>query len=152
MIVFDESGEDFARFHDEMREALAPTDAIEEQIVERIVLCAWRLRRASRAEAALMNARARKWQEWKAPDNAHAGAVFEEPQKMGALTRHEAAIERALHRAYALLEQRRLRADGRTGENENCKTKPIPPAPAAAPAMSNEERSEERRQEVASPG
>ena len=86
VIVFDESGEDFARFHDEMREALAPTDAIEEQIVERIVLCAWRLRRASRAEAALMYARARKWQEWKAPDNAHAGAVFEEPQKMGALT------------------------------------------------------------------
>jgi hypothetical protein len=133
VVIFDESRDDFARFHDEMREVLAPADAVEEQLVERIILCSWRLRRVSRAEAALFEAGARKRQGWGRPERVHAGLVFEAPQEIGALTRYEAAIERALHRAYALLERRRMRAAA-AGDHENCKTKPISPPAAVADA------------------
>jgi len=55
VVIFDESAEDFARFHWEMRAALAPADAVEEELAERVILCAWRLRRAARAETGLVN-------------------------------------------------------------------------------------------------
>src|SRR5215469_7193559 len=55
LIVFDEKRGDFLAFHDEMLAALAPGDALEAALAERIILCAWRLRRAGRAEAARLN-------------------------------------------------------------------------------------------------
>src|SRR5579863_5928192 len=53
VVIFDESAEDFAAFHRDMLAALAPADAEEEQLAERIILCHWRLRRTPRSEAAL---------------------------------------------------------------------------------------------------
>jgi hypothetical protein len=58
VIVFDEAETDFDKFHDEMVQALAPADAVEEALAERIILCSWRLRRAERAEAARLNSEA----------------------------------------------------------------------------------------------
>ena len=46
LVVSQEDFADFARFGAELRAALAPGDALEEQLVEGIVMTAWRLRRA----------------------------------------------------------------------------------------------------------
>src|SRR5204863_7783573 len=57
VLIFGETADDFTRFHDEMRASFAPMDAVEERLVEHAVVCAWRLRRAYRAEAARMNSK-----------------------------------------------------------------------------------------------
>ncbi len=49
--IFDEHPEDFENFHNGLTEALVPEGALEEQLVERIAVCAWRLRRVFRIEA-----------------------------------------------------------------------------------------------------
>ncbi len=46
VVLFDEQARDFTQFHDGLRAALDPADAAEEELVERIVICAWRSRRA----------------------------------------------------------------------------------------------------------
>ena len=38
VLIFSESEDDFTRFHDEMRASFAPTDAVEEQLVEHAVM------------------------------------------------------------------------------------------------------------------
>lgn len=55
VISFDEREPDFLAFHAELRESLDPADAIEEYLVERIAICAWRLRRMYRVEAELID-------------------------------------------------------------------------------------------------
>ncbi len=113
LIIFDETAEDFMAFHDELRAALAPGDAVEEQLAERIVLCAWRLRRAGRADAGIFNAEARHWADERRAGKVSDGTIFRlaltwTPQ----LTRYEMAIERALQRAAADLERRQARRAG----------------------------------------
>lgn len=54
--VFDERPEDFENFHLGLVAALTPIGALEEQLVERIAVCAWRLRRVYRIEANLFAA------------------------------------------------------------------------------------------------
>ncbi len=56
IIVFDESAEDLEKFHQGLIEALLPMGALEEQLVERIAVCAWRQRRVYRIEARLFAA------------------------------------------------------------------------------------------------
>src|SRR5713226_2261728 len=46
LVATDEDFGDFARFSAELRATLAPADAVEEQLVESIVVSTWRLRRA----------------------------------------------------------------------------------------------------------
>src|SRR5258707_6901139 len=53
VIRYEEEAADFVSFHDELRATLAPANAVEEQLAERIVLCSWRLRRVCRAEAGI---------------------------------------------------------------------------------------------------
>lgn len=74
-------------------------------------MLSWRLRRVAKAEAALINKSARCKSGYPVPpDQAEApdmdpGAAFDQAlQKMGALSRHEATIERALSRAISQLE------------------------------------------------
>jgi hypothetical protein len=52
--VFDERPEDFESLYSGLLAALIPSGALEEQLVERIVVCAWRLRRVYRIEAWLI--------------------------------------------------------------------------------------------------
>jgi len=49
--VDEEEAERFAAFRDDMVEDLAPVGAFEEELVQRIVTCLWRLRRVLRVEA-----------------------------------------------------------------------------------------------------
>jgi hypothetical protein len=55
VVCRDEREEDFAEFRAALWDALAPADAVEEQMVERIVLISWRLRRTARAERGIIN-------------------------------------------------------------------------------------------------
>jgi hypothetical protein len=55
IVIFDEREEDFAAHLDGLRAALAPADAHEDALVERIAMAQWRIRRVWRAEAAAMN-------------------------------------------------------------------------------------------------
>lgn len=116
VVAADESAEDFDRFREELRADLVPVDAVEEQLVERIVICGWRLRRAWRAEARLIAGEGPSW------GIRFKGATGDEPPRHGlgtafsdaaedlaVLSRYEATIERALNRAVATLERRQLR-------------------------------------------
>ena len=163
VVIFDESAGDFVRFHDEMRAALAPADEVEAELAERVILCAWRLRRATRAETAIFNRKAESVLDRNSRARPQPDICFwrggGELYEMAALTRYEAAIERAYYRAAAALERRQARRAGecvpapivitgevavdesRAGEGpaavviENCETNPIsPPAGAAAVA------------------
>ncbi|HVM80893.1 MAG TPA: hypothetical protein VMU06_17870 [Stellaceae bacterium] len=108
LVVFDETADDFAAFNASIRLALAPADEFEEQLVERIVVCQWRLRRVGRVEAAIVNGNGRSFRERGFTPRADAGFA-EAPWKMEKLSRYEAALERALNRAYLMLERRQAR-------------------------------------------
>jgi hypothetical protein len=105
-LVFDESWDDFVAFHGLLRHDYEPQGAAEEEIVERIVLAAWCLRRAWRAEAAITNQAALTEAE------EDAAAAF--PPELLAVTRYQAHHERALNRAIAQLH--RLRTERRRDE------------------------------------
>ncbi len=110
IVCFDEHARDFASFHDALRTDFAPAGAIEEQLVERIALCAWRLRRASRTEAALINSfsatNARVY------GTELATVLDRAPAGLATLSRYEVALDRGLHRAFSLLERQQARRRG----------------------------------------
>jgi hypothetical protein len=145
LVLFDEAPEDLARFRDELRAALDPADGVEEELVERIVVCSWRLRRAARIDAGLLNDAAegvaRRGFE-PGIGSAFGNAAFD----LGTASRYETALDRSLRRAYAVLERRQARrrgepvlapiaveVDGLDAEPENYETKPISPPESAAP-------------------
>ncbi|HXP30685.1 MAG TPA: hypothetical protein VN832_06320 [Stellaceae bacterium] len=109
VILHDESEEDFAAFHAELRAAFAPADGFEEELVERITLCAWRLRRVARIEADAINAMAES-DFWK---TKRISAAFEHRAgEMSTLAHYEAGLERGLYRAHMALERRQARRRG----------------------------------------
>jgi len=111
LVVGDERWQDFMQFHDEMRAALAPADAVEEQLVERIVLCAWRLRRVGPAEAGATTVQARHIDTWDKAARAAVGFTHA-AARLDAITRYEAALERTFQRASLMLERRQARRAG----------------------------------------
>jgi hypothetical protein len=120
VVCFDETEADFAAFAEGVRAALEPADPIEEQLVERIALGAWRLRRAYRVEAEMFNAFRQTRPQFHATEIA---TVFDRASvQMTALSRYETALDRGVQRAYAALERRQAR---RRGE-------PVPPPLAVA--------------------
>ena len=157
VISFDEKEPDFLAFHAELCESLEPADAVEEYLVERIAMCAWRLRRMYRVEAELIDG----WRNVspRRLEDLQIGAVFEcSPGEMTRLSRYEVTLDRALHRAYVMLERRQARRRGeevpapitvdvngeieglvavdaleewRRAESENYQTKPNLPAESA---------------------
>jgi hypothetical protein len=59
--VFDDTEEDFRRFHGELMRVLRPKGAMEAQLCERVIICAWRLRRANRIETGMFNKARKFW-------------------------------------------------------------------------------------------
>jgi hypothetical protein len=113
VVLFYESEAEFEQFRQDLALDFEPVGAEECALVEQIATLRWRLRRASRAEAALVNAEAERRRELLAEGGSKtlypigAGMIFDGlTQSMGTLTRYEAAIERQLHRATAMLERR----------------------------------------------
>src|SRR3984893_12175643 len=116
VLIFSESEDDFTRFHDEMRASFAPMDAVEEQLVEHAVLCAWRLRRAYRAEAASMNSKLAELYQNRKELGTHKAWIPYPPITFSGTTwdierisRYEVTNERSLHRALMMLERRQAR-------------------------------------------
>ncbi len=157
VIRYEEEAADFVSFHDDLRATLAPADAVEEQLVERIVLCSWRLRRVCRAEAGIAATETRNW--LGSPRNVGkppAGLVFvAAAAEMLALTRYERSIERSLHRALEALERRqegwRLEAALARREEERAGSPDNPfdfPMLASNPDPYRNARTEEERAEI----
>jgi hypothetical protein len=117
VLIFGETEDDFTGFHDEMRASFAPMDAVEERLVEHAVLCAWRLRRAYRAEAAAMNVKLTEIYDYRKGRGTHKKWIPYPPIAfdLGAsweverISRYEVTNERALHRALLMLERRQAR-------------------------------------------
>jgi hypothetical protein len=115
VVLFDESKTGFERFHQAQVLDLEPRTDGERALVEQIATLGWRLRRASRAEAALVNAEAKRRRERlaadpEAPLRADVSMMFGWLDKdMHALTRYETAIARQLDRSIATLEARQRR-------------------------------------------
>ena len=116
VLIFGEAEDDFMRFHDEMRAAFAPADAVEERLAEHAVLCAWRLRRAYRAESASMNSKLAEIYETRKERGTHKSWLAPPPitalgtaWEIGTISRYEVTNERALHRALLMLERRQAR-------------------------------------------
>jgi hypothetical protein len=147
LVLFDEEPEDLACFRDGLRAALDPADEVEEELVERIVVCAWRLRRAARVEAGLFDAAADEMRRWGL--EARLGPAFGRAAfSIGMASRYEASLDRSLRRAYSTLERRQARRrgepvlapiavdiDGLDAEHENYRTKPISAPESPAPAV-----------------
>jgi len=112
VVLFDESRTAFERFHQAQVLDFEPRTDGECALVEQIATLGWRLRRASRAEASLVNAEAKRRRERlaadpEAPLRADISMMFGWLEKdMNALTRYEALIARQLDRAIATLERR----------------------------------------------
>jgi hypothetical protein len=116
VLIFGETADDFTRFHDELHASFAPADAVEERLVEHAVLCAWRLRRAYRAEAARMNSKLAEIYETRKERGTHRSwmpspplAAMETSWEIERISRYEVTNERALHRALLMLERRQAR-------------------------------------------
>jgi len=153
LVTFDESDTAFAAFRSALTATLAPADAIEEELVERIVLCAWRLRRAGRMEAALINSFSTITAH--VPGTELALPVFRAAFAMTTLSRYEVSLDRAMQRAQMMLERYQARRRGEsvlapvavtglealdgasslTAQPENYETKPI--LEAASPAAAH---------------
>lgn len=124
VVLFDELEAEFEAFHKGLISDLRPRGTTECSLVERIAILGWRLRRASRAEAAMINAEAEYRQERIAVDGRHrsrrldASMIFDRlGHDMSRLTRYEVAVERQLNRAMAILDLRQARRFAR-GERE----------------------------------
>ena len=119
VVLFNESKTAFERFHQAQALDFEPRTPGECALVEQIAILAWRLRRASRAEAALVNGEAKRRRERlavdpEAPLRVDTSIMFDWlSDGMSALTRYESVIARQLDRAIATLEARQARRRAR---------------------------------------
>jgi hypothetical protein len=110
IVCYDERESVYVAFHATMRENLAPADEVEEQLVERIILCSWRLRRIARAERGLID---REFNGVLLFHETRVSRSFERiPREMANLSRYEAQLDRSLGRSYAMLERRQAARRG----------------------------------------
>jgi hypothetical protein len=107
-LVRGESEADLVAFARRMRARLAPSGELELLLADRVVSSAWRLRRAVALEATLLGER-----DADRPGSPDPLVYRTARDRLLALSRHEAALERGLYKA--LHELRKLQAD-RGGE------------------------------------
>jgi hypothetical protein len=114
--VFDETEKDFRRFHRGLTRVLQPKGAMEAELCERVIICAWRLRRVYRIETGMFSKARKSW----APggptmatdiDTAYT-RLSSQHDDIAKLSRYEASIERSLRRALLDLERRQAQRKG----------------------------------------
>jgi hypothetical protein len=100
VIAFDECAEQFEQFYQELASALGARDAVEELMVERIVICAWRLRRVYRIESGLLSRARTAWTTAGPKVTRDIDLVFMRlgsgDDELAKLTRYEMALERCV--------------------------------------------------------
>jgi hypothetical protein len=114
--VFDETEADFRRFHRQLLQVLRPEGAMEAQLAERAVICAWRLRRVYRIETGMFSKARKLW----APTGPTMANDIEtvytrltsQRDDLAKLSRYESSIERSLRRALLDLDRRQTRRRG----------------------------------------
>jgi len=100
VVLFDEEAPEFERFVHKWMRACKPRGFIEQQLVERIAICAWRLRRLYRIETDLFNKCRTDWTKGEtrlpiAIETTFFRAAANE-NTLEKLTRYERSIERSL--------------------------------------------------------
>jgi hypothetical protein len=96
-----DDAEEFDAFRTAVHEHFVPTDPIQTTLVERIVVAAWRLRRAIGAESSDMDHHSRPTAYYHGP--AERMTFFASPSGYIQLTRYEAGVERSLYQALGAL-------------------------------------------------
>jgi hypothetical protein len=101
------------RFHRQLIRVLRPEGAMEAQLAERAVICAWRLRRVYRIETGMFSKARKLW----APTGPTLANDIEtvytrlasQRDDLAKLSRYESSLERSLRRALLDLERRQAR-------------------------------------------
>ncbi len=98
--------EDEAELEDfvwDMKNSFQPQDELENLLVDRVISCAWRLKRVLKIEAHIFSGK----EVWAAYLNDSDGVSFEagKGEKVLLLSRYEVALERSLYRALSELRQ-----------------------------------------------
>lgn len=113
-ITLAEDAAAFAAHIEAVRRSLSPQDAFENELVRQIALHQWRLGRLQRIEAALFDAETRRVEYNRSTRFDPAALQYGRdlpadiwPEEIEALSRREAAVERALARAVAILDRHR---------------------------------------------
>jgi hypothetical protein len=111
--VFDETEADFRRFHRKLMRVLSPEGAMEAQLAERAVICAWRLRRVYRIETGMFSKARKLWAPTGPTLTNDIETVYtrlaSQRDDLAKLSRYESSIERSLRRALLDLERRQAR-------------------------------------------
>lgn len=112
VVLFDERTEDFESFVNEIAAALKPRNPVEHLLAERAALCAWRLRRCYRIEAAMFENVRPNWGNGAAAVMTRIEQLFirvtAHDDQLAKLTRYETSIERSLMGALFALRQLRM--------------------------------------------
>jgi hypothetical protein len=158
VVLFYESEAEFEQFRQDLASDFRPQGAEECALVEQIAILRWRLRCASRVEAALVNAEVDRRRELldagasRTQYPIDAGMIFDGcVQSLVTLTRYEASIERQLSRACAMLERRQARRVERWKRQEREPGDPPAELGSAAPAITPGPVPQESRHWVSRP-
>jgi uncharacterized protein YaeQ len=107
LTALDEDGDDFVAYAEALADALQPQDTYEAMLVRRVALASWRSDRLAKLEAALLKGEQRA-EAWRRNSGELPLDVW--PEVLAPLARHDAALDRSLQRAMALLERYRQQA------------------------------------------
>jgi hypothetical protein len=119
VVTPDERTQDFDDFGADLVESLEPVGALEAQLVERVILCAWRARRVARLEASLFTFQRENSERFEILNEGHSPAA--QPWRdvgsgsvdaLVTLGRYETALERSLYKALHELERVQARRRG----------------------------------------
>jgi hypothetical protein len=109
VVLFDEDIKEFERFFRQWVRACNPKGFIEHQLVERVAICAWRLRRVYRIETRLFRKYRTQWTNGAAKLSNEIKVAFfhftAADNTLAKLTRYERYIERTLKFTFHALER-----------------------------------------------
>ena len=115
VVCGDEESGEYQAFAETLYADLAPTDSVEAALVDRIATLTWRLQRMVYTEKSIFNS-------WHSTSIGHdplrpgqtvcSLRFLRSTSEMQALSRYEASLDRALSRAFALLDRRQARRRG----------------------------------------
>ena len=125
LVVRGEDPNEFARVFENLANEFQPQGPLEEQLVERVATCMWRLRRLCGIEAGIFQYEIKSIESYNADPTRYGkekavtlGAAFRgdaiRVSAISKLSRYEAAIERSLYRA--LHELQRVQAARENGQ------------------------------------